>query len=168
MQRITRILLVGLALTLVLLSIGAKPQPTPIQITWEGITSCGWDCNRTDGCIGFDEGWKFIAQGDLGPGESFTYISPEPLCHASTLITAGVAGVKGKHRLLVTIDVWDTEYSWSDQGIGSACLVPPPGDGQGTKYWSVTVTNAHGHKTVKDIRVYGSAWGVPLATHSCP
>ena len=60
---------------------GKKPQPTPIVVTREGILSCGYACDPTDGCVGDDEHWGFAATGDLGPGESFIYEAPEPVSY---------------------------------------------------------------------------------------
>jgi len=139
-----------------------------MHLDFEKMQNCGAECNRTDGCIGFDEAWVFQAHGDLAPGESFTYTPPEPMCHARSKIMAFSYGDKGKSRLSVTLEVWDTEHSWNAEGMEFACLIPSGGDGHGGKYWRVTITNTHHKKVVRGVWFYGSAQGTPWTSHYCP
>ena len=182
----TRILSIALALILIMLcfpaiaqtdslkeekmSNGKKPQSTPIVVTQERILSCGYACDPNDGCIGDDEHWWFAATGDIGPGESYIYVAPEPLCHAYGKIKVIASTRKkgmGQPPLIVTLDVWDTEYQWQNEGVGLACIIPPSGDGHGMKYWMVTVTNTHSRKTAT-VWIEGYVNGTSWVSNRCP
>ena len=150
---------------------GKKPQPTPIVVTQEGITSCGPACDPNSGCIGMDEVWEFAATGDLGPGESFVYVAAEPNCHAHSKVkvTTNTGKLKGKGQpdLMVTLDVWDTANQWQNEGVGLACIVPPSGDGHGLKYWRATIKNNDPRKTTP-VWVAGRVDGTPHGDNRCP
>lgn len=174
-----RVFIVGLALLLSFvlilgLSVSAKPSvKNPLHLVRQGISSCGADCNRTDGCTGDDEVWTFLAEGDLAPGQSWTYggteanVTPDPTCHAYGKVEIQTFTRGKKVLLLVQLEMWDTQYTWSDEGMGYACLIAPSGDGHGLKHWKVTVTNVHHRKTVRDITLGGVNWGTPRVHHTC-
>ena len=148
-----------------------KPQYNPVEITQEGITSCGPACNPDSGCIGMDEVWELAASGDLMPGESFVYVAVEPCCHAysKVKVTANTGKLKGKGQpeLMVTLDMWDTTHQWQNEGVGVACMVPPSGDGHGLKHWKVTVTNTNARKTTP-VWIAGRVDGTPHGDNRCP
>jgi hypothetical protein len=165
MKRISVIL--GLVMALAFVSVGAKPLPDPMYLIYDNFSACGADCNYEDKCIGADEAWNFQATGNLGRGETYTYISSQPMCHAVSKITVLGFVQRGRADLLVTLSVWDTQYSWSNEGTQSVCMVIPSGDNHGMKYWQVTITNL-GKKEAKNVWLYGLANGTPFSDNACP
>ena len=110
------------------------------QVTW------GYDANPTDGCLGMDEELGWAARGLLETRETFSYSFREPDCHAFRIITASGQARHGKSNLLITLDVYDTLYSWHVEGSSGLCFQIPSGDGKGMKYWRATITNLGSRK----------------------
>jgi len=133
------IALLSLVLTLVLVIPASARSYSPMQLIYERLSSCGYECNFYDNCLGPDETLEWGAQGDLRPGESYTY-TWQPSCGPREIIAYAGTSRGYNTDLLVVITATVQGQELRAEGIGRACIYWNWSNEVNTP-WQVTVTN---------------------------
>lgn len=126
----------------------------PMQVTEETITSCGYECDLTDGYLGADEFLTFAARGGLLAGQTFTYTYLPT--KSARYIYASASSYKGRDADM-QVDIW-SDFGHAS-GVGEACLKWYWSNA--TTPWRVEVTNISG-RDVRNVFLWGRnemEWG---------
>jgi len=145
--------LLALLLALVLAVPASARSYSPMQIVSEGLTGCGYECNLYDGVLGSDETLEWMAQGDLMPGESYTYTyQPTSGPREISAYAGNRIGRQANLRVVIRATLLEVGELYTE-GIGRACLYWYWSQAPNSP-WSVTITNPD-TKTARSVQFQG-------------